>query len=163
MNNQLLHALTQIRDSLQQQHVQQQQQKVQQQLQKQQQHLRNLSNGITTAPPMVNRNYNSGSMQQQYSHQANYLNNNSTSGHPNMSQDSSCENNHIMVTRRGQPISNISSNNNNTTKVLITSDNGSLCSTSSNGNPMDSSNRDSAAYLEEHALKLLSELKSSSC
>lgn len=133
MNNQLLEALTQIRDSLQQQHVQQQQQKIQQQLLYHQRHLQSLASDSYIPNDACNSN--------------------------SSSYDRDIYGRRAVQPARNNPLSrskssSINNINNNTTKVLIT-----------NGNMNENADNDhnNGAYLGEQALKMLSELKSSSC
>ncbi|CAG7716457.1 unnamed protein product [Allacma fusca] len=180
VNNQLLEALAQIRDSLQQQHVLAQQQKIQMQLQKQQQHLQSLASGsihVLPASP-TNRNFTSHHhLQSTNFNLHNNNNNNNSHSHTNGSMNN---NNGVFLDHSvplhmsGAQPQATSRTANNTTKVLITSDSsgesGSVSPTMSLEIPnhahdlSDVSNpRDSATFLGEQALKMLAELKSSSC
>ncbi|OXA58440.1 ras GTPase-activating protein nGAP isoform X3 [Folsomia candida] len=157
VNNQLLDALAQIRDTLQQQHVQQQQQKIQQQLVYHQQHLQNLSNSMIPAANGYPRN---STNRKNSSYDRTNFN---PHGRQTTTRDSES---HSMY--RSNSINNI---NNNTTKVLITNGNNndsSMQQTPHQSNNCDidnrnDSNRNSATYLGEQALQMLAELKSSSC
>jgi len=157
VNNQLLQALAQIRDSLQQQHVQQQQQKIQQQLLKQQQHLKNLANGFV---PACNHTVHQSSIASQ-----NSLNNNGSMGNrPGRSnQLLAHQTPHHDLARSGNPNNN--NCNANTTKVLITSSSSESLSQATGDSNSESiyNNRDSSAILGEQALQMLAELRSSSC
>ncbi|CAL8143768.1 unnamed protein product [Orchesella dallaii] len=164
VNNQLLQALAQIRDSLQQQHVQQQQQKIQQQLLKQQQHLKNLANGFV--PPCHNHTVHQSSVASQ-----NSLNNNGSLGsRPNRPNQLQFTPQAPLVHRDSMKSSSSIKNNNcnsnaNTTKVLITSSSSESLSQATGDSNSEShpSNRDSSALLGEQALAMLAELRSSSC
>ena len=174
VNNQLLEALAQIRDSLQQQHVLAQQQKIQMQLQKQQQHLQSLANGVHPLLPAspTNRNFGSSSNNHklQSSHYSLHCNNNNN----NNSLGNGCVNNNNSnspyLNEPAQP--QVTPRQNNTTKVLITSDSSGdsgsvspIISLEINAQDCTNGNnpRDSATFLGEQALKMLAELKSSSC
>lgn len=133
--------MAQIRDTLQAQHMQQQQQKIQQQLLYHQQHLQHLSSSMIPSANgvlMNNTNRNSAYDRMNYHSPTHNVPQQLHSSHRNI--------------------------NNNTTKVLITAGNNNDSISSRNvENRDDPPSSNSATYLGDQALKLLAELKSSSC
>jgi hypothetical protein len=159
VNNQLIDALAQIRDSLQHQQMQQQQHKIQQQLIKQQQHLQQLSSSLHGKNTSSTTGSGAG-------YDLHAQNNNRT---PISSSYDRVSWPHPHQLDVNQPYGLVNASNsinrvnNNTTKVLINSGNNENMNACKYESESDSNRNSASSYLGEQALKMLAELKSSSC